>query len=232
MTYLHKVIILLIVFFFATGFSFYEVKKSSPEKDLQQLANLYLSLTKIAKKTPVEPIVKKIKGLQTKQEIATFSTKTIDDYVLRTKKRWLKICDSLLIYTHNNKLDALGDDALFGSLLASVSLSQADIQYSAKSINIAKDILTVYPNIKIEESTIGILTKAPSLKWIFDSFALERSERIVSPERNYVARLLIVEYIRIGDIQGANYMLNKLSEYNINKKVIVELKTYVDDAAM
>lgn len=228
MVYLRKIIILLIVFFFVTGCS--QAKSPSPIKELQQLTNLYISLSKIAKNRHVAPIVKQIEGSPAKQKIAIISTRTVDNYVLQTKKEWLKICDSLLNYTYNNDLGVLEDDALFGSLLASVSLSQADTYYSAKTINIAKKILLVYSNVELEGSTIEILGEAPALKWIFDSFSLERSQGIVSPERDYIARLLIVEYIRVGDTEGAYSMLNKLSEYNTREELITELRNYVTTA--
>jgi len=114
-------------------------RKSSPDelaKDiLAQASSLLQTRDKIATQST--------KISHTKKEgIAVISTEEVDSFVKKRLDTWIKVANDLESFHNTYPSSEFSKDAIFTAVLLWTSISQADRQYSKKTITVCKNALS------------------------------------------------------------------------------------------
>lgn len=151
-----------------------------------------------------------------------FSTAEIDAYVQQTEQRWLKARSCLVTYANTHPDHTNADDALFAAALANIALSQADTRHVPEAQNVLWLLWERRSTLGLGPKTRRLLHKVPSVAWLLDSVEARRKATPV-PESEFVARMLVAEYLKDQDTTGAERAIKRFTQEGLAAAVIEDL---------
>lgn len=152
----------------------------------------------------------------------TFSTAAADAYVQKTARQWLEARACLVTYAKMHPDGEDVDDALFVAALASMALSQADVRHVPEAQDVLWSLWERRSTIRLEPSTQRFLRQAPSTRWLLDSFEAKR-KTVSVPESEFVAGMLVAEYLKSQDREGAERAIKRFAQEGLATTVIEDL---------
>ncbi len=158
----------------------------------------------------------------TQEGIATFSTSDVDNFVKKKMSTWMNTARDLENFSHDYPTSRFSKDLLFVAALLWSGISQADQQYSDKTISLYKEILDIDASSKgLNKETIDVLTKVPSLNYIIKTEEWRKKNSISL----FLRRMLITEYLKKDDTDNAEKWLKTI---NISTEEKQQLNEYIN----
>ncbi len=154
-----------------------------------------------------------------REGIVAISTAHADKFVKEGITTWVDIANDLEDFSHDYLLNKFSKDIIFVATLLWIAISQADREYSNKSIAICKFALSVNYDSNLNSETIKILSKVPSVRYLIESEFYD-GDAIQS----FLRRMLVTEYLKADDVTNAEEWL---STANISEEERGQLNNYI-----
>jgi len=176
------------------------------KKNINELKELLINFEKV-------PLQEKDLILSDGRKVTMIDTQGRINFINKTKNRWLYIGDKLAEISQKHPESKWSDDSLYCSALLylTIDINKNSTEYTKKSISLLRQLMSKYPEIKIERWTKNFLKEV--IWGSHDTFINTLlPKNVIEKEKLQLllSYFLVIQLVKDKDYEEANKLFNQV----------------------